>query len=33
MLNKEYSLANKEVAKKKKESKGSDPCLEEIAKV
>lgn len=33
MLNKEYGIANKEVAKKKKESKGQDPCTEEIAKV
>lgn len=29
-LNKEYGIANKEVAKKKKDSKGQDPCTEEI---
>ena len=33
MLNKEYGIANKAVATKKKESKGQDPCTEEIAKV
>lgn len=29
-LNKEYNKANKAVAQKKKESKGKDPCTEEI---
>ena len=33
MLNKEFGIANKQVAEKKKASKGQDPCTEEIAKV
>lgn len=32
-MNKDYNKANKEVALKKKETKGKDPCTEEIQKV
>ena len=30
-MNKDYNIVNKKISEKKKESKGQDPCTEEIA--